>query len=176
MHKRLAVHFAMGLPLYLLAFTSAVWAQDAKQDDAGLLGSWQMQVTPTSASSCGGVAVPAPPPFAELVTFNAGGGFQETNSQLNWHVGPLFPGLFASASDGFGTWAKRQSQTYVKFRKLLFDSSGTYIANVDVRINLDKAQHDRIAGKFTIQFNFLDGSPSVCGAGDVGGVPIRPED
>ena len=175
MRKRSTVLFGIVLPLYLLALTPAAQAQDGRHGEAGVLGSWQVQVTPTALSVCHGPALPVPPSFIELVTFDAGGGFHETNSHLNWNVQPLFPGVDVSASDGFGTWTKH-AQTQVKFRKLLFDSTGAYFANVDVREILENAQHGRLSGKFTIEFDFLDGSPSLCGSGDVGGALIRPEE
>ena len=108
--------------------------------------------------------------------FSGGGGFQETNSQLNWNVKLLFPGLLASASDGFGTWKRHESQTHVKFRKLLFDATGLYIGNATVNVTVEQPERENLSGKFTIEFTFFSGSPSICGAGDVTGVAIRPEE
>jgi hypothetical protein len=174
MKTQLAVS-AIALPLCLLGLTSPAWAQDGRHGEADFLASWQVEVTPTAVSVCGGPSVPVPPSFTELVTFDAGGGFHETNSQLNWIAKTLFPGLMASASDGFGTWTKRGTRTHVEFRKLLFDAAGAYIGNVAVREIVEDQQHDWLPGKFTIEFKFLDGNPSVCGSGDVGGVLIRPD-
>lgn len=176
MESQLAVVSAIALPFCLLGLISPARAQDGRHGQAGLLGSWQVDVTPTAGSVCGGPTVPVPPSFTELVTFDAGGGFHETNSDLNWNLRPLFPGLQASASDGLGTWTKRGTRAYVKFRKLLFNSTGTYIGIVTVQDILEEPQQDRLSGKFTIQFKFLDGSPSVCASGDFAGELIRPDE
>lgn len=176
MQQRLTVLSAIALPILLLAWTPPARAQDENHADSHLLGSWEVQVTPTTVGVCNGPAIPIPPAFTELVTYDAGGGFQETNSQLNWNVKALFPDFAGSASDGFGTWKRRGLQTRVKFRKLLFDSTGTYIGNVDISEVSEKPEHERFSGTFTIEFKFFNGSPSICGAGTVTGAPIRPEE
>jgi len=106
MCRKVTVLCSMTLAVFFLAWTSPARAQDARAQDEkdkqkGLLGSWSVTVTPAATSVCGGPALPSPPPFTKLVTFSGGGGFQETNTQLNWNVRPLFPGLVGSASDGF---------------------------------------------------------------------------
>jgi hypothetical protein len=103
MCRKAAVLCSMTLVVFFLAWTSPAGAQDAraqheKDKQKGLLGSWSVTVTPTATSVCGGPALPSPPPFTELVTFSGRGGFQETNTQLNWNVKPLFPGVLGSAS------------------------------------------------------------------------------
>jgi len=181
MRRKLAVLCGTVLPMLFLAGTSPARAQDARAQDEkdklkSLLGAWSLTVTPAATSVCGGAALPSPPPFTELVTFSGGGSFQETNTQLNWNVKPLFPGLVGSASDGFGTWKRRGSQTQVRFRKLVFDATGLYLANATIDVTLEQPERERLSGKFTIKFTFLNGSPSICAAGNVAGVPIRPED
>jgi hypothetical protein len=91
-------------------------------------------------------------------------------------VKTLFPGLLASASDGFGTWNRHGSQTHVKFRKLLFDATGLYIGNAIINVTVEQPERENLSGKFTIEFTFFSGSPSICGAGDLTGVAIRPEE
>lgn len=171
MHRKLASICALTLPVSFLAWACPALAEDQHDEhrDRDLLGSWNVTVTPTAVSVCGGPSMPISPPFTELAAYSAGGAFQENNTQLNWNLEPLFPGVLVNASDGFGTWKRRGPQIRLKFRKLVFDSTGHYIANADLSETVQQPENRKFSGKFTIQFSFFDGSPSICGWGDGAG-------
>lgn len=173
-------HKWLFLPVFVLGLLCAAAGTEAQDRDSrdgarSLLGSWMVTATSATFSVCNGPSIPAPPPFTELVTYTAGGGFLETNSHLNWNLGPLSSTLVANASDGFGTWKGTEGGVKLKFRKMLFDAKGTYIANVDISEVVASERDDRFSGTFALSFNFLDGSAPLCATGNVIGVAIRPE-
>ena len=140
-------------------------------DDRDLKGTWAVVVTPNAISICNGPEIaPAPAPFHELATYAGGGVLIETNTQLNFISASLSPGFPFNASDGHGTWKRNDDDSgakfSAKFRKFLYDATGHFIGNVDIveRISLDR-DADTFSGKFTIQFTFLDNSPSLCSSG-----------
>lgn len=68
MHQRLTLFPSLALEIALLACALPARAEDDKQADSHLLGSWDVQVTPANVSVCNGPALPTPPAFTELVT------------------------------------------------------------------------------------------------------------
>jgi hypothetical protein len=107
MRRKVAVLYSMILPVAFLTWASLARAQDERaQDDkhkqTRLLGSWTATVTPTAVSVCGGPAIPVPPPFTELLMFSGGGGFQETNSALNWNVKTFSPAFWPAPAMDLG--------------------------------------------------------------------------
>ena len=165
---RMVVLTAMSvMPLTLTAPSSA---QAARTAQASLPGSWVVAATPDPIFLCNGPQIaPAPAPFTELATYDEAGGLIETNTILNANSATLPPGnLPFNASDGFGAWEQEKSgQFKAKFRKLVFDVAGVYVAKADVResLALDASRPSKFSGTFTIKFIFLDGSPAVCSSG-----------
>ena len=53
------------------------------------------------------------------------------------------------------------------FKKLVFDTAGAYIANLEVRerLALDPSEARKFSGQFTVTFSFLNGNPPVCSSG-----------
>ena len=155
------------LPMAILWWTPGSRAQD---DPAGLRGSWVVSATPGAAFLCGGPQIAPPgPPFTELATYAAGGTLSETNTILNANSATLIPGLPFNGSDGHGAWEREDTQFKAMFRKLVFDTSGTYVANADIseKLALDPLDENKFSGSFTIKFSFLNGNPAVCSSGSV---------
>jgi hypothetical protein len=155
------------LPAALLTWTPGSRAED--EDSRGdLRGSWVVEATPGPAFLCGGPLIAPPaPPFTELASYAAGGTLTETNTILNANSATLVPGLPFNASDGHGQWERDGSKFAAKFRKLVFDPSGGYVAHADVSENIMVSGSDAntFSGQFTIQFSFLSGNPPVCSSG-----------
>jgi hypothetical protein len=157
------------LPVAVLAWTPGSRADD---DDSrgGLRGSWVIVATPGPAFLCGGPQIAPPaPPFTELASYAVGGTLTETNTILNANSATLVPGLPFNASDGHGQWEREGSKFVAKFRKLVFDTSGDYVANADVSENIAISEPDskKFSGQFTIQFSFLNGNTPVCSSGSL---------
>lgn len=155
------------LPMAFLTWTPGSRAQD---DPAGLRGSWVVTATPGAAFLCGGPQIAPPgPPFTELATYAAGGTLTETNTILNANSATLIPGLPFNGSDGHGAWEREDTQFKAMFRKLVFDTSGTYVANADIseKLALDPLDENKFSGSFTIKFSFLNGNPAVCSSGSL---------
>ena len=133
-----------------------------------LQGSWRVTVRPTlPISVCNGpVIAPAPAPFLELANYGAGGVMNETNAQLNLVSAGVSPGFPFNASDGYGAWKADDGHIAVKFSKLLFDVTGNYAGEADLIEDLN-VSGDTLSGAFTIKFNFLNNSPSLCSGGTV---------
>jgi hypothetical protein len=133
-----------------------------------LQGSWRVTVRPTlPITVCNGpVIAPAPAPFLELANYGAGGVMSETNAQLNFTSAGVSPGFPFNASDGYGAWKVDNGHTTVKFTKLLFDVTGHDAGEADLMEDLD-VSGDSLSGAFTIKFNFLNNSPSLCSGGTV---------
>lgn len=140
-----------------------------------LKGSWRVTVSPIPISVCNGPEIaPALAPFLELASYAAGGVMTETNTQLNFTsagVSALFP---FNASDGHGTWKPDGGDFAVKFTKLLFDAAGHFAGEADLAEDLD-VRGDSFTGAFTIKFNFLNNSPSLCSGGTLTATRITAE-
>jgi len=154
----------------LLTSTTPSFAREGRGGQAGLPGSWAVTATPNPISLCNGPEIaPAPAPFTELATYDEAGGLIETNTILNANSATLPPGnLPFNASDGHGAWQKEESgQFKAQFRKLVFNVTGVYVANANVResLSLDGSHPNKFSGTFAIKFIFLDGSPAVCSSG-----------
>jgi hypothetical protein len=155
------------LPMTLLTWTPRSRAEDDDRSE-GLRGSWVVTATPGPAFLCGGPQIAPPaPPFTELAAYAAGGTLTETNTILNANSATLVPGLPFNASDGYGRWERDGSKFEATFRKLVFDTNGSYVGNADVRENIPTHEEDanKFSGQFTIQFSFLNGNPPVCSSG-----------
>lgn len=63
---------------------------------------------------------------------------------------------------------KARTANTSKVQELVFDSTGHYIANADLSETVQQPENRKFSEKFTIQFSFFDGSPSICGSGDGG--------
>jgi len=166
------------LLLMFLTWRPQLQAQSAQANAPSLQGSWDVSVTPNAIFLCGGPQVaPPPPPFTELATYDAGGGLTETNTILNANSATLIPGLPFNASDGHGAWKKTGATFRATFRKLVFDTSGNYIANGDLQetIVIEPSNSASLSGSFNITLSFLNGAPAVCSSGSFEAVRIVAE-
>src|SRR5712692_11655978 len=173
---RIVLSFTVAiLPVAFLTWTPGSRAQD---DPEGLRGSWVVTATPGAAFLCGGPQIAPPgPPFTELATYAAGGTLTETNTILNANSATLVPGLPFDASDGHGAWKKTGATFRETFRKLVFDTSGNYIANGDLQetIVIEPSNSASLSGSFNITLSFLNGAPAVCSSGSFEAVRIVAE-
>lgn len=168
MHRiKFSVALSAAVSLALLFQPNPLLASD-RDANHDLKGSWSVVVTANAVSICNGPEIaPPPPPFTELASYADGGVVTETNTQLNFNSAPLSPGLPFNASDGHGAWKRSGNHFAANFIKLLYDTSGNYVANTDIaeRIWVDDQDEDSFTGTFTIRFSFLDNSPSICSSG-----------
>lgn len=165
---------AISVVLVLLPVALLIWLPGSRAEDEDfrrdLRGTWIVTAKPGPVSLCGGPQIaPAGSPFTELASYAAGGTLTETNTILNANSATLVPGLPFNASDGQGTWEREGSKSEAKFRKLVFDTSGNYVANADISENIvvSASNADEFAGQFAIKFSFLNGGPAVCSSGSL---------
>lgn len=97
-------------------------------------GSWNVAVTS---------AQPGPPPFAEMMTFTAGGGIIESNN--------LFPP--AAASPGHGSWRYEGDQNFsFTFIKFLFDpATGQFTGTLKVTGTITATGKNSWEGPATVE-------------------------
>ena len=105
-------------------FGPGVTPARADEDEARVLGSWKVTVTPTS---------PPVPGFSSLMTFTPGGGLIETRRLAVTPVPGLIPALLETP--GHGAWEKIGRRTYaVSFTFLLQDpASGNEVGTDTIR-------------------------------------------
>ena len=126
MKKRiLKVAAAASMAIVGLAVLTQVWAsaQVGEVNDQGLVGSWDIAVTPRNCET--GLPAPFPPPFSAVQTYNQGGTM--TASVLG------APGVISLDAHGIWSHAKGRNKYVTAFRVLKFNPDGTYAGKDVVR-------------------------------------------
>jgi hypothetical protein len=108
-----------------LAIFTTVWVFAQKgQDEQGLIGSWDVAVTPRDCAS--GNPVPFPPPFLALQTYDLGGTMLAAN--------PGIPGDPRTRVGGQGVWSHSGGREYsTAWRVLNFNPDGSYAGKDIIR-------------------------------------------
>ena len=121
--------FAIVALLMVSKFVTLSGSAHEEDNSRRLQGSWVVAATPSSGFiNCTGSPLPAPPPFAELATYATEGTVTETNTILDANSSGLSAALPFNASDGHGAWESEGSEYKARFRKLVFDVGGNYVA------------------------------------------------
>jgi hypothetical protein len=104
------------LATFMLAAFAQVWVSAQADTGQGLVGSWDVLVTPRDCAT--GNPVPFPPTFYGMQTYHQGGTMQVSD--------PLNLGALTTNVGGQGVWAHSRGQKYsVAFRVVKFNPDGT---------------------------------------------------
>jgi hypothetical protein len=112
------------LVLVAIAAVAQIWvsAQVQSTNDQGLVGSWDVTVTPRDCET--GNPAPFPPVFSAVQTYNLGGTM----------LASVLPGPGVITLEGHGVWAHRKGLQYSSaIRFLRYNQNGTYAGKDVVR-------------------------------------------
>ena len=117
MKKRLLkVIGSASLTIFVVAAFTQVWVSAQGDTGQGLVGSWDVTVTPRDCAT--GNPVPFPPPFYGMQTYNLGGTMVESDAGI--------PGAPITRVGGQGVWTHLRGREYaVAFRVVKFNPDGS---------------------------------------------------
>ncbi|MFL6467463.1 MAG: hypothetical protein ACJ72Z_05850 [Pyrinomonadaceae bacterium] len=117
MKKRiLKVIVGTSVAILVTAAFAQVWVSAQVDNGQGLVGSWDVVVTPRICET--GDPAPFPPPFAAIQTYNQGGTMLAKN--------PPVPGDPLTRVGGDGVWSQLRGRGYsIAFRVFKFNPDGT---------------------------------------------------
>jgi hypothetical protein len=99
-----------------LAAFAQIWVTAQVDNGQGLVGSWDVVVTPRDCET--GDPIPFPPPFSAVQTYNQGGTMLESD--------PGIPGAPITRVGGHGVWAHSKGRGYsIAFRVFKFNPDGS---------------------------------------------------
>jgi hypothetical protein len=115
------------LAILVLAVFAQMWVSAQAQNEQGLVGSWDLQVTLRDCDTGTPLVT-----FAAINTYNQGG----TMNQAARHPPGVVP------SGGHGVWSHKTGRDYsAAFRFFSFDLAGVFINKVTVRSTIDLDQN-----------------------------------